>query len=132
MVRTKKGEKEKKRLSIKKHSVPHLGLGGLSHKKRREEPLKGRIMSGNIARQNIWKRYVYLFEPIPEKFGYSLGGYSHRERCRAPDRKKSTKERTEVEVDDKEPVDGQSGLGAISCISLAMNFGYIVDKMNIN
>jgi hypothetical protein len=21
------------------------------------------------------------------KFGYSLGGYSHRERCRAPDRK---------------------------------------------
>jgi hypothetical protein len=26
-------------------------------------------------------------------FGYSLGGYSHRERYRAPDRKKSTEER---------------------------------------
>jgi hypothetical protein len=25
-----------------------------------------------------------------------------------------------------------SGLGAISCISSAMNFGYIVDKMNID
>jgi hypothetical protein len=29
----------------------------------------------------------------PEKFGYSLGGYSHRERCRAPDRKKLVKEK---------------------------------------
>jgi hypothetical protein len=35
----------------------------------------------------------------PIFFGYSLGGYFHRERCRAPDRKKSTKERREVEVD---------------------------------
>jgi hypothetical protein len=42
-----------------------------------------------------------------KKFGYSLGGYSHRERCRAPDRKKSTEQRREVEADDKEPVDGQ-------------------------
>jgi hypothetical protein len=41
-VRTKKW---KKKLSIKKHNVPHLGLGGLSHKKRREELLKARIMS---------------------------------------------------------------------------------------
>jgi hypothetical protein len=64
-------------------------------------------MSENIARGNIWNRYIYLFEPIPEKFGYSLGGYSHRERCRAPDRKKSTEERRKVEVDDKEQVDEQ-------------------------
>jgi hypothetical protein len=62
-------------------------------------------MSENIARGNIRNRYIYLLEPIPEKFGYSLGGYSHREHCRAPDRKKS-KERREVEVDDKEPADG--------------------------
>jgi hypothetical protein len=90
-VRTKK-EGKKEKLSTKKHSVPRLGLGGLSHKKRREEPLKVRIMSKNIAGHNIWNRYAYLFEPIPEKFGYSLGGYSHRERCRAPDRKKLTEE----------------------------------------
>jgi hypothetical protein len=64
-------------------------------------------MQENIARGNIWNMYIYLFEPIPEKFGYSLGGYSHRERCRAPDRKKSTEERIKVEVDDKELVDGQ-------------------------
>jgi hypothetical protein len=99
-------EKRKKKISIKKHSIPRLGLGGFSHKKRREEQLKGRIMSENMARGNIWNRYIYLFEPIPEKFGYSLWGYSHRERCRAPDRKKSTEERREVGVDDKEPVDG--------------------------
>jgi hypothetical protein len=49
---------------------------------------------------------IYFLEPIPKKFGYSLGGYSHRERCRAPDRKKSAEGRRQVEVDDKEPVDG--------------------------
>jgi hypothetical protein len=43
----------------------------------------------------------------PKKFGYSLGGYSHRERCRAPDRKKSIEERREVEANDKEPAGGQ-------------------------
>jgi hypothetical protein len=39
MVRTKKRERGKK-LSIKKHNVSRLGLRALSHKKRREEPLK--------------------------------------------------------------------------------------------
>jgi hypothetical protein len=63
-------------------------------------------MSENIARGNIWNRYIYLLEPIAKKFGYSLGGYSHRERCRAPDRKKSTEGKREVEVDDKESADG--------------------------
>jgi hypothetical protein len=33
-VRTKK-ERKKKRLSIKKHSVPHFGLGGLCYKKKK-------------------------------------------------------------------------------------------------
>jgi hypothetical protein len=60
-------EKREKKLSIKKHSVPCLGLKGLSHKKRREEQLKGQIMLENIARGNIWSKYIYLFEPIPEK-----------------------------------------------------------------
>jgi hypothetical protein len=43
----------------------------------------------------------------PKKFGYSLRGYSHRERYRAPDRKKSIEERREVEANDKEPAGGQ-------------------------
>jgi hypothetical protein len=42
----------------------------------------------------------------PNFFGYSLGGYSHRERYRAPDRKKST-ERRGVEADNKELAGGQ-------------------------
>jgi hypothetical protein len=66
-----------------------------------------RIISKNIARYSIWNRYVYIFEPIPKKIGYSLGGYSHWERYRAPDRKKSTEKRRKVEADDKEPVGGQ-------------------------
>jgi hypothetical protein len=54
-VRTKKREEKKMmmKLSIKKHSVPHLGLGGLSHKKRRAELPKGRNMSKNIKRHSI-------------------------------------------------------------------------------
>jgi hypothetical protein len=63
-------------------------------------------MSENIARGNIWNGSIYFLEPIPEKFGYSPGGYSHRERCCTPDRKKSTEGRRELEVDDKEQVDG--------------------------
>jgi hypothetical protein len=43
----------------------------------------------------------------PKKFGYSLGGYSHRERYRAPDRKKSTKEKWEIEANNKEPAGRQ-------------------------
>jgi hypothetical protein len=63
-------------------------------------------MSKNITRGNIWNMSIYFLEPIPKKFGYRLGGYSHRERCHAPDRKKSTKGRREVEAGDKEQVDG--------------------------
>jgi hypothetical protein len=42
-----------------------FGLGGLSHKE--EELPEGRDMSTNIERQNIWHRYIYSFEPIPDK-----------------------------------------------------------------
>jgi hypothetical protein len=64
--REKVWEKNKKNLSIKKHNIPRLGLGGLSHKKIREE-LEGRNMSIKIKRHSIWDRYVYSFESIPEK-----------------------------------------------------------------
>jgi hypothetical protein len=43
----------------------------------------------------------------PKKFGSSLGGYSHRERYRAPDRNKSIEERWEIEANDKEPAGRQ-------------------------
>jgi hypothetical protein len=63
-------------------------------------------MLENITKGNIWNRSIHFLETIPKKFGYNLGGYSHRERCRAPDTNKSTEGRREVEVDDKEQVDG--------------------------
>jgi hypothetical protein len=47
-----------------------------------------------------------FFSLYPKKFGYSLGGYSHWERYRAPDRKKSIEERWEIEDNDKEPTGG--------------------------
>jgi hypothetical protein len=64
------------------------------------------MKSTNDERRNIWSRFICFLEPIPETFGYSLGGYSHRERCRAPDRKKLTKGKAEDEADDKKQVDG--------------------------
>jgi hypothetical protein len=60
-------EKREKKLSIKKHNIPNFGLGGFSHKKRREELSEERNMSTKIDRYSIWDRYVYSFEPIPEK-----------------------------------------------------------------
>jgi hypothetical protein len=49
----KKERERKKRLFIKNHSVPHLGLGGISHKKRSAELPEGRNMSKNIKRHSI-------------------------------------------------------------------------------
>jgi hypothetical protein len=94
-----------KKISIKKHKI-HLVLYSGACVIRRREQLKRQIKSTNIARRNIWNRSIYFLEPIPENFGYSLGGYSHREHCRAPDRKKSTKGRRGIEAGDKEQVDG--------------------------
>jgi hypothetical protein len=48
--REKVREKKEKKLSIKKHSIPRFGLGGLSHKKRREELSEGRNMSTKIEK----------------------------------------------------------------------------------
>jgi hypothetical protein len=51
---------------------------------------------------------MFIFLSLyPKKFGYSFGGYSHRERCHAPDRKKLTEERRGDEADDKKPAGGQ-------------------------
>jgi hypothetical protein len=35
---------------------------------RREEQLKGQIMSINITRRSIWNMSIYFLEPIPKKF----------------------------------------------------------------
>jgi hypothetical protein len=35
--------------------------------RKEEKNHKVRIISKNIARESIWNRYVYIFEPIPEK-----------------------------------------------------------------
>jgi hypothetical protein len=65
-IKVSREKVREKKLPIKKHNIPRLGLGGLSHKKRREE-LEGRNMSTKIERHSIWDRYVYSFEPIPKK-----------------------------------------------------------------
>jgi hypothetical protein len=35
--------------------------------RKEEKNHKVQIMSTNIARESIWNRYVYIFEPIPKK-----------------------------------------------------------------
>jgi hypothetical protein len=56
----KKGEKDYLSRST---SVPRLGLGGLSHKKRREKIIKCESYR-QLLEETV---YVYIFEPIPEK-----------------------------------------------------------------
>jgi hypothetical protein len=74
-----------------------FGLGGLSHKEEKN------YQKGEIYRQILQDRIYGIDTSIvlslyPTTFGYSLEGYSHRERCRAPDRRKSI-ERSKVEAD---------------------------------
>jgi hypothetical protein len=101
-----KKEREKIYLS-RSTSVPRLGLGVLSHKKRKGKSLSVNHIDNYRKRQKEEEAYMFIFLSLyPKKFGYSLGGYSHRERYRAPDRNKSTEERREVEANDKEPAGG--------------------------
>jgi hypothetical protein len=65
----------------------------------------------------------------PEKFGYSLGGYSHRERCRAPDRKKLVKKR--MKKLRRKNYWRMRDISIIVFISSTTNFDYIVNKINI-
>jgi hypothetical protein len=58
-----------------------------------------------VSKDKEYETGIVLSLYPEKKFGYSLGGYSHRERCRTPDRKKST-ERRGVEADNKEPAGG--------------------------
>jgi hypothetical protein len=49
-----------------------------------------------MSQEEIYGTYLSIFLSLyPKNFGYSLGGYSHRERSRAPDRKESTKKEGE-------------------------------------
>jgi hypothetical protein len=48
------------KVSIKKHSVPRLGLGGLHHKKRREELLSANHIEKYRKRQYIEQACLYF------------------------------------------------------------------------
>jgi hypothetical protein len=63
-IRTRK--KEKNKVSIK-HNVPRLGLGGLRHKKRREESLSANNTE-RISQETVYGIDMSIFfEPIPKK-----------------------------------------------------------------
>jgi hypothetical protein len=57
----KKKKKEKNSYLSRSASVPRLGLGGLSPKKRREKIIKCE------SYRQLLQETVYVFEPIPEK-----------------------------------------------------------------
>jgi hypothetical protein len=98
---------KKRKVSIKMHNVPRLGLGGLHRKKGREESLSANHIK-KYRKETVYGTDMSIFLSLyPKKFGYSLGGYFHRERCRAPDRKKSTGERREIEANGKKPTGRQ-------------------------
>jgi hypothetical protein len=73
---------------------------------RREESLSVNRID-QILQETVYEIEMSVFLSLyPKKFGYNLRGYSHRERCRAPDRKKLTEEIWEIEDNDKEPTGG--------------------------
>jgi hypothetical protein len=106
-----KKEKMKRRREGKylSRSTTYLVLdsGAYVIRRRREESLSVKSYR-KISQETVYETYMSIFLSLyPKKFGYSLGGYSHREGCRAPDRKKLTEERWEIEDNDKEPTGGQ-------------------------
>jgi hypothetical protein len=55
-----KKEETKGKLSIKKHSIPDFGLGGLRHKKRREESLSVNHVKKYRKRQYMEQVCLYF------------------------------------------------------------------------
>jgi hypothetical protein len=62
--------------------------------KQKENPFKSEQNQQMIREEERGVNLSILLSLYPKNFGYSLGGYSHRERYRAPDRNKLTKENT--------------------------------------
>jgi hypothetical protein len=104
--REKTRAKNKRKQGIRKYlsrntSSPHLRLGGLCYEEGGNSLQRRRNSTKLCEKEGTY--FIYFLEPIPKNFGYSLGGYSHRECCRAPDRRKSTKKgRKEAETGDTE------------------------------
>jgi hypothetical protein len=99
-IRTRK--KEKKKVSIK-HNVPRLGLGGLHHKKRREESLSANNTKKYRKRPYMEQTCLYFLVYTRKKLAIASGATPIGSAGRTPDRKKSTGERWEIEANGKEP-----------------------------
>jgi hypothetical protein len=119
-----------KKLSIKKHIAPPLGLGGLSHKKKRAELPEGQNMSENIKRHSIWDMYVYSFEPIPKKnSAIASGATPIRSAVARPIERSRQKKDEKLQ---RKTYWWTSDISIIVYISSTTNFDYIVDKINID
>jgi hypothetical protein len=69
-----------KKISVKEVQVYLVfDSGGLRHSKRRSTFHKRKELTTN-ARRSTKIILIDFLEPIPENFGYSLRGYSYRER----------------------------------------------------
>jgi hypothetical protein len=66
-----------------------------------------RIISKNIARDSIWNRYDYIFEPIPEKNSAIASGATPIGSAVAHPIERSTEEKWEIEGNNKEPASRQ-------------------------
>jgi hypothetical protein len=92
----KRREKMKKERKITQRKIKKQGVQKISAKeaqgypvfdsgacdiRRKKSTLHKWKKSTIDARRSTKKILIYFLEPIPEKFGYSLGGYSHREHC---------------------------------------------------
>jgi hypothetical protein len=66
-------------------SKPHLVMDSWAHIIRRAGRIFKAQLCQDYCRRKVIKRQYYILSLYPKNFGYSLGGYSHREHCCAPD-----------------------------------------------
>jgi hypothetical protein len=92
---------------MKKHSVPRLGLVGLCHKKRREDSSSANHIGKYRKRQYMEQACLYFGAYTRKNSAIASGATPIGSTGRAPDRKKSTGERGEIEDNDKEPIGRQ-------------------------
>jgi hypothetical protein len=98
----KEGSMHQERSYLSRSTSTSFGTRGASVIRKKEEEEEN-LRKGEACRK-ISAYTVYgtgmsiVLSLYPKKFGYRLGGYSHRERCRAPNRKRSSARR-KVEAD---------------------------------
>jgi hypothetical protein len=99
--------KKERKVSVKKYNVPHHGLGGSRHEKRKEELLRTNHTEQYSKGQYMRQICLHFLAYTRTNSAIASGATPIGSAGRTPDRKKSTEERWKIEANDKEPTGRQ-------------------------